>query len=333
MKKIFCVFGIFGVLGNGAAMAEVLNFDAGAEASPGANWQAPESPDWDLNLTGSALDSSVDDAAGGVTLVAPSRDSKTAFPRGLQFGMGVSATSGFGGFVGYANKNFDNFWLKRFGVRADFATSRPIDASINSAMDSLLSGANIGGIYVADPMFSMHHIGATVDFYPFGNTWLLGGLRISGGYKTGRVNAGAGLAGNLDPIGIGAREFELGGTMFKYLGGDVEGRADMRWNWGGPYIGTGFDLGIFRGIKFYTDFGVVFTRAPQAVIDAPMNNMLQIYNTNPNFGATGWRDVMNIPEFEQRFNDAKAYAVYELNDFMNDIMFFPMVKFGMMYRF
>ena len=41
------------------------------------------------------------------------------FPHGLQLGVGVSATSGLNGFVGYANKNFDSFWWKRLGFRLD----------------------------------------------------------------------------------------------------------------------------------------------------------------------------------------------------------------------
>ena len=36
-------------------------------------------------------------------------DPAAKFPNGLQFGVGISATSGLNGFIGYANKDFDSF--------------------------------------------------------------------------------------------------------------------------------------------------------------------------------------------------------------------------------
>ena len=59
------------------------------------------------------------------------------FPHGLQLGVGVSATSGLNGFVGYANKNFDSFWLKRLGLRLNFATTAPLKSAIDSGVDEV----------------------------------------------------------------------------------------------------------------------------------------------------------------------------------------------------
>ena len=39
--------------------------------------------------------------------------------------------------------------------------------------------------------------------------------------------------------------------------------ADFHWKYHGPYAGLGFDLGIWRGFKFFMDAGVVFADAPK----------------------------------------------------------------------
>ena len=53
------------------------------------------------------------------------------FLHGVQIGAGLSATSGLNGFIGYVNKDFDSFWAKRFGLRFDFATTKPVKSLIN----------------------------------------------------------------------------------------------------------------------------------------------------------------------------------------------------------
>lgn len=72
--------------------------------------------------------------------------SETAFPHGIQIGVGLSATSGLNGFVGYANKDFDSFWAKRFGVRFDFASTKPVKSLINNGIDSIMGddGIDVG---------------------------------------------------------------------------------------------------------------------------------------------------------------------------------------------
>jgi len=106
------------------------------------------------------------------------------FPHGLQIGVGLSATSGLNGFVGYNNKHFDSFWLKRLGVRFDFATTAPLKSAIKSGIDSIIGDENLelgDELAINDISIKGHHFAALVDFYPFGDTWFLGGIRISGG--------------------------------------------------------------------------------------------------------------------------------------------------------
>lgn len=250
--------------------------------------------------------------------------SKTKFPRGLQFGLGASVTSGVNGFVGYANKNFDSFWWKRIGGRFDFGTTSPIKSVINSAIDSQMNdGVDIGdGMTITDGNITAQHFGALVDFYPFGNTWFFGGLRLTGGYMFGKLDISAKLDGTVDGLPTDPIEFELNGEQYCYPGGIMKGYADVSWNYSGPYLGTGFDLGLIWGIKIYMDAGVVFTsKTAQANLNVPITG-LQYYN------GSGW-----VAADSTILNQDKAQALKEANDELGKIQIFPIVKLGFMYRF
>ena len=250
--------------------------------------------------------------------------SETAFPHGVQIGVGLSATSGLNGFVGYANKDFDSFWAKHFGVRFDFASTKPVKSLINNGIDSIMGddGIDVGdNLTIADGQIKAQHYAALVDFYPFGDTWMLGGWRITGGYAFGDMNMMANIAGAIDgPTGY--YEFELGGNKYAYTGNSVHGTAGMDWEYRGPYIGTGFDIGLFAGFKIYVDAGVVFTnRAAELSLDVPTDNLKQ-------WNGSDWAAV-DLPELDQVIDETLADAQSELDDFK----FYPMVKMGFMYRF
>ena len=96
----------------------------------------------------------------------------------------------------------------------------------------------------------------------------------------------------------------------------------MDWEYRGPYVGTGFDIGLFAGFKIYVDAGVVFTnRAAELSLSVPTDNLKQWNGSN-------WVAV-NLPELDQVIDDTLADAQSELDDFK----FYPMVKMGFMYRF
>ncbi len=255
---------------------------------------------------------------------------KTKFPRGMQIGVGASATSGLNGFIGYANKDFESFWWKRLGVRLDFASTSPIKSSINSAIDSALEdGVDIGdGMTLGGGSAKGQHFGALVDFYPFGNTYFFGGIRFTGGYVTGKTNLAASLAGELSNLPGGGFEFDLNGVNYRYTGNSVKATADVDWKYSGPYLGTGFDLGLFWGIKIFMDAGVVFTSKTASVgLDVPLDNLQVSHN-----GGVSWSNVNNST-LQAELDAAKAAALADANDELEDIKFYPMIKLGFMYRF
>lgn len=250
---------------------------------------------------------------------------------GVQVGVGASATSGLNGFVGYANKDFDSFWLKRFGFRVDFASTRPVKSAINSAVDSAMgsSGIDIGdNLTINDGEIKAHHVAALVDFYPFGNTWFWGGLRLTGGYYTGKLDVDANLSGKIDGLPSDAFEFKLMDNLYRYTGNRVHGTARADWKYSGPYLGTGFDLGLFAGFKIYMDAGVVFTsKTAQLNLDVPFAG-LEYYDT----AASTWKPVSSSAE-QAEVDRVKAEALADAQSELDDIKFYPMIKLGFMYRF
>ena len=249
------------------------------------------------------------------------------FPKGLQFGLGASVTSGVNGFVGYANKNFDSFWWKRIGGRFDFGTTAPIKSVINSAIKSQMGdGIELGdenGVTIKDGSITAQHFGALVDFYPFGNTWFLGGWRLTGGYMFGKLGVSAKLTSNTD-LPAGSMEFELNGEKYQYTGGQMKGNAAVDWNYAGPYLGTGFDIGLIWGIKIYMDAGAVFTsKTAAASLNVPLKGL-------EHWNGSSW-EAASIDSIA--FEENKKEALKEANDELGKIKIFPMVKLGFMYRF
>lgn len=258
---------------------------------------------------------------------------KIKFPRGLQLGIGISPSTGLNGFVGYNNKNFDSFWAKRFGIRFDFATTSPVKSYINKGIDQAMGdeGFEINDeISIVDGSIKAKHMGALVDFYPFGNTWFLGGWRITGGYLVGKLDVDADLKGSVDGLPAGTIEFEFGGTKYRYLGNEVYGTATADWKFHGPYVGTGFDLGLFWGIKIYMDAGVVFTnKAAELDLKVDVNN-LQYYD------GANWQNFAGDPNYDDLVADFNARKDAELQDAQDELdkyKFYPIVKLGIMYRF
>lgn len=250
---------------------------------------------------------------------------KKSLPTGLQLGIGISASSGVNGFVGYNNKNFDSFWWKRLGFRLDFAGTSMISSRLNSAINDRLDkdGQEIGDyIRIKDIDAKAQHFAAMVDFYPFGDTWFFGGWRLSGGYYNGKLDVSSALTGRVDGLPDSEFAFELDGIAYKYSGNTINGRANVNWKFSGPYVGTGFDLGLFAGLKIYLDAGVVFSnKTAELGLDVPTDN-LQKWN------GTSW-ETADLSEFEQ----AKENALQEGQKKLDKTKYYPIVKLGFMYRF
>ena len=256
--------------------------------------------------------------------IAKSKNPNTKFPRGLQFGFGVSPTSGLNGFIGYNNKKFDSFWAKRFGIRFDFATYSPIKNRLNRKINNSIG---TDGVKIEDNLnienleLNAKHYGALVDFYPFGDTWFLGGWRVSGGYITGNMNLNADIHGKNTGSGI---EFELNNKKYNYSGDEMHGNARLDWKYHGPYLGTGFDLGLFLGIKIFMDAGVVFAdKSANINLDVPYTDLYDSDN-NPVIEGTASGDV---------FEEDKAAEMSKAQKELDKYPYYPLVKIGFMYRF
>lgn len=267
------------------------------------------------------------------TPVEEASNPKAKLPHGLQLGLGVSPTSGLNAFIGYNNKNFDSFWWKRFGVRFDFASTKPVKSFINKTIDRYMGDEGIeinDEISIVDGAIGAKHIGALVDFYPFGDTWFFGGWRITGGYMVGDLDMDADLKGTVKGLPAGTVEFEFDGTKYRYLGNDVYGTAKADWKFHGPYAGTGFDIGLFAGFKIYMDAGVVFTnKAAELDLGVDVNNLQ--YND----GGT-WKNFEGDPNYDVLVNEFNARKDAELKDAQDELdkyKFYPIVKLGFMYRF
>ena len=255
---------------------------------------------------------------------------KAKFPHGLQLGIGVSPTSGLNAFVGYNNKKFDSFWAKRFGVRFDFASYSPIKSSLNKRINDHIGDEGFeieDALKIDDFKLNAKHYGAMIDFYPFCDTWFLGGWRVSGGYFSGKLDLDASIHGTDKG---GKIEFELDDKKYSYDGTEMHGKAMIDWKYSGPYLGTGFDLGLFWGIKIYMDAGVVFTdKTAKIDLDIPTEGLedefgiqIEANSSNPTIQAA-----------YDEFMNAKDKTLEDARKELKDYPYYPLIKLGFMYRF
>ena len=326
MKKS-CVF----------VLAAVLTLPAFAASDKVAADKIAEEPlEQEESLT-QDLDSALQPETLDESVSVASSNPDIKFPRGMQLGLGVSATSGLNGFVGYNNKKFDSFWWKRLGIRLDFASTKPMRSVIDKMVDKYMGdGIKIGdNLTITDGEIESRHMAALIDFYPFGDTWFLGGWRLTGGYMFGKFGIEAMLTGNDDALAqYAGKRFQLGNHIWEYTGGDVHGTAKADWNIKGPYAGTGFDIGLFSGFKIFMDMGVVFTnKAAELSLDIPYESAPLKYSSD---GGNTWTDMSVPSEYADVVNtlrgdidDTIADAQKELDKYK----FFPVIKMGFMYRF
>ena len=246
---------------------------------------------------------------------------QTSFPSGLAVGVGVSATSGLNLLTGYHNKHIETYWARHFGVRADFATSDPLKSAIDSVIESYMKdGRDVGdGVKIDEGKLDAWHGALFLDFYPFAGNW-----RMTGGYVWGGATLKSSVFGEIEQIPSQRFYFYLVGDHYYYNGNNFDGSATIDWNYRGPYIGTGFDVGLFCGFALYMDFGVVFTNRPAKLsLDIPQNQLF-IYDKTSEV----WEPV-SLPQLDEDIERAERDANRDLSDFK----FYPMVKLGFLYRF
>ena len=226
---------------------------------------------------------------------------------GFEFGAGVplmTPLTGYNMFVGYVNKNASTFLGRRFGLRLDFTipsalrlnghmndngidgydldlrgkvlgfnlnVSDYVDEELKIDYETDDAGNNIA-INGVDASISIknQNMGLLVDFYPFADTWFLGGIRFSGGYYFGELDVRANARTSQDigfryaiTSGNGGGNNNTGDYIYAKVARGSNLGASFNWKYRGPYAGFGFDLGIFRGFKFFMDAGVVFANTPK----------------------------------------------------------------------
>ncbi len=243
-----------------------------------------------------------------------------AFPDGLQIGFGVSALGGMNVLVGYRYMNSDSLGGK-FAARFDFADTGPLKSAIDSALDHIMrDGIDVGdGVKIDDGKLDSSHYAMLVDFYPFDSGW-----RITGGYLWGNMKLDAAIKGGVSDAPSQRFYFYINGDHYYYNGNQFNGSVAIDWDFYGPYLGTGFDIGLFCGFRLFMDLGMVLTNRPARLdLDVP-HEQLYIYDKE----IQTWSPV-TIPQLDSDVAAAESDA----NQKLSDIRVYPMVKMGFVYRF
>ena len=240
---------------------------------------------------------------------------------GYQVGVGVSVTSGLNVIAGYHNPDSTKKWLQHFGVRLDMANTDALKSAIDSLIESYMDdGVDVGdGVKIDDGKLDAWHTGVLLDYYPFERGW-----RISGGYVWGNLELDSSIFGEIERAPSQRFYFYIAGDHYYYNGNTFNGGAEIDWNYHGPYLGTGFDLGIFCGFSVFMDVGVVFSAHPARLRLMIPQEQLYIYNKE----TATWAPV-TIPQLD---NDI-ARAQQDANRDLAKLKVFPMLKLGFAYRF
>jgi hypothetical protein len=242
---------------------------------------------------------------------------------GFQLGAGLGLLGGANFMLGYRIPyNPDNFWKNRLAFRVEYNTAKPFESAVEKEE-----------IEIDDEKFTPHirgkQFGALVDFYPFGYTWLIGGFRLSGGYYTGDFAIGASM--HKEASGTFSMKNQNGVELYYKAIAAADLVADLEYEkLRGPYAGAGFDLGLFWGLKFYFDAGVVFTEKPGVSADIKASGNIDIC-TNDTYSSCSGNYTVNSVEIQSLLNDTVREYEHELDSIRKG--YFPIVKLGLLFRF
>ncbi len=243
------------------------------------------------------------------------------FLSGVSVGAGVGLLNGLNMQLGYRFPRSDSFIKNRFGFRVEYNTWAPIKDKVSEKLSQYVK---VDGNEFT-PSIDGSNFGALVDFYPFGSTWLLGNLRIVGGYYFGKFDLGGTLHKNL----VG-QTFSIGGIDYKLKaaasGQDPEMllNAKLKSKVSGPYLGMGFDLSLFMGLKLSFDSGVVFIPTSDIETSVSGKGKLEIAGVDFDLANT------TIPQLNKLLEDTAEQYKSQLGNIKN---YYPMVKLGLLYRF
>ena len=242
-------------------------------------------------------------------------------PYGVSVGFGLSGTSGLNAVVAYHDELADNWWRRHFGFRIDVASTDPLKSAIDSLIEKYMrDGRTVGdGVRIDNGTLDAWHASVMLDYHPFAGPW-----RVSGGYVWGGASLVSDIFGVVADAPASRFYFSLSGDHYFYDGNDFNGRANIDWNYHGPYIGTGIDIDIFCGFALYLDAGVVVTSGPARLdLDIP-HQQLYMYDSE----TATWSPI-KIPALDRDI----ARAEQDANDDFSKIRLYPMLKMGFIYRF
>ncbi len=244
---------------------------------------------------------------------------------------GVSAASGLNGFIGYQDWDADSWVLRRLRFRLDFASTKPIHSTYDSIIDRLIigdDGYTIDDITIKDVDIVAKHMSGIFDFFPFIDSKYFCGFRMSAGYFKGEIKVDSELTGAVSGAPAGAFGFKLFNTYYYYTGNSVHGTSDIDWKYHGPYLGTGFDIGLFAGLNIYIDAGLIFTgKKARADLHIPFKNLYQSTD-----GGNTWQNVEDA-NLEAVVENERQKALADVQNDLDKLNFFPVIKAGFMYRF
>lgn len=246
--------------------------------------------------------------------------SAVAFPDGINIGVGMSVLGGMNISAGY--RHLDSFsWWGRFGARFDFSDTAPLKSAIDSAIDHVMrDGVNVGnGVKIDNGKLNLSHYALLLDFYPF-DSW----LRVTTGLMWGDLELDASIKGQVAEIPSERFYFYINGDHYYYNGNDFAGDAAIDWNFYGPYFGTGFDVGVFCGVRLFLDAGVVLTNRPARLTLNIPHKQLYIYSKD----TQAWSPVI-----VSKLDSDVAVAQHDANKKLSDIRIYPVLKLGFLYRF
>ena len=243
-----------------------------------------------------------------------------AFPDGINVGVGASMLGGINVVAGYRYLDDMSLW-GNFGVRFDLSDVAPLKSAIDSAIDHIMrDGVDIGGgVKIDEGKLDSSHYAVLVDFYPFDSGW-----RLTGGLMWGNMELDASIKGEIAAISSERFYFYINGDQYYYNGNRFQGSVEIDWDFYGPYLGSGFDVGLFCGVRLFMDVGVVVTNRPARLdLDIP-HERLYIYDTE----TATWAPV-TIPKLD---SDVAA-AKYDANRKLSDFRVYPVLRLGFLYRF
>lgn len=234
---------------------------------------------------------------------------------GLSVGGGVGLLGGVNMQLGYRFPSSDSFIKNRLGFRLDYNTWSPIKDTVNTSLSQFVK---IDGNKF-DPSVDGYNFGALVDFYPFGSVLGLGNIRLVAGYYFGKFDLGGTL--HKDVTG---QTFNIGGINYSLsAGSEMLLTAMLKNKVRGPYLGLGFDVSLLLGLKFYFDAGTVFIPAPDITTSVSGHGTLMV-------GGVPSINLTNNSGVNQLLNDTMDNYKSALGNIKN---YYPMVKFGLLYRF